>query len=290
MARTKLHERQRRRKIRERLIKQYNWRTRARLMRPYVEGLEAKDGYDLSKVDEWSPGKKARVTKLWRELGVQISRPHIRKSFKNKKRLAQAATYAAQEKVVPRQKAVAIPATTPRAVKITFDKKDNISVRWQGVKTDTVRFDKMALLVDPVAEIERVLDMLDGNFVQIIQGSNFSRDIIRKRDVVRHILRSMSRYSADDFDDDDPYSSYWFNWMSGLRSYDVKEKTIVEDVTDTYRDASQAARQAIDRIDKQRREFVNKRLVEYDKQVKKERKKKRKKKRKVKRKSKGKRK
>jgi hypothetical protein len=208
---------------RKEFLRHVDYMERVEKMRPYFGDMfKAKSGYDLHKVDEWSPAMKKRVTDYFRIMAPRLESDNVAvKRYRRKDHLDSAIIASLQEKPLKGQKAAIF--TLPRGVEkvnVRFTKKRGAVVDQQGIAESTLLFNKANFLEDWKSEVDRVLDQVpDVRLFRIIKGANKS-DVLTRDDIYDEIANIIELYSSDEMAEG-TYDKRWFGeWLNGLVAYE----------------------------------------------------------------------
>lgn len=216
-------------KVQRKLIKKALYKERAKALRPYFgDTFKASSGYDLRlDPDKWTPAQKAKITKYWRVIAPQIARPHKARYFRRKDHLQDAIIYTQQEQFLPGQTAALFAAAPDETLEVKFDKRGEVMVRRQGLDVRKVNFDMHLLLEDPAEAIQEALEELEGaTRYKIMMGPHESRGTFTRENILDGIQYFIGQYSDDEFDEYDPKSQHFRNWLGGLIGYYGRAKKI----------------------------------------------------------------
>lgn len=196
-----------------------------KLLRKYADGFTPSDGYNLRYYDDWSPSMKGRVTRVFQAVDELTARPYkvIRpRSRKNLRRLQQAAQHEAAPKAL---KVAFVPVADPDApVAVTYTKRA-VKIRQKGVEYITVDIDPQALIEDPQAAAQAVVREFPAKVYTLQAGKYEIREpLYTARQVGNAITKYQNKYNADDYNSEDPNSSYFGNWMHGVRAYNYETR------------------------------------------------------------------
>jgi len=206
-----------------RAIKRERYKDRVKVMRKYFDGFEASAGFNLREPNNWTPAQKAKVTRYWEVMGIQVARPHVVKRFRKPERIYAAAEFSQQDRQLPGQRAVLIPVDDPTNISISFSKDNQIKVKRSGVNINKLKFNRRSFLVDPIAELRRVLTATDATVFKFMNGPHESRGVFTRGELEQRIVQIIAEYGAEEYDPSDRRSRHWKNWLTGLIPYSVKD-------------------------------------------------------------------
>lgn len=115
-----------------------------------ARGFEARDGFNLAKIDEWTPAQKARVTRVYNEVKELTERPYHVYRPRRADHLARAQE-ATSPKPYPKELTVAfVPVAFPgETPEIKFTTTD-ITIKGKVYETETVEIVERDMTVKPV--------------------------------------------------------------------------------------------------------------------------------------------
>ena len=108
-------------------------------MGKFADGFDPSDGYDMRKINDWTPAQKAKITRMFKTVDKLTSRPFQVYKSKNKARLKKV-QQAAQHDEFPKQLKVAFVPTSGRAerVKVRVTKKGRIKFKQGAIAKETI--------------------------------------------------------------------------------------------------------------------------------------------------------
>jgi hypothetical protein len=188
-------------------------------MGKFADGFDAKDGYDLRRVDEWTPAQKAAVTRLYRHVNHLAARPFKIYKTKNKKRLRSVQEFSQHEYYPKKLKVAFVPVGDPSdKIKIKV-RGDVVSMKEKNVLISKIPLDSKELLRDPKATIEMAIANRPEKSFAIQAGKYEIQGTHSRSQIADEVLKLMNKYSADRFDKNNSSSHYFGNWMGGLVAY-----------------------------------------------------------------------
>ena len=210
-------------KQRETEIKRAQYKERAKRMRVlFRDEFSAKNGFDLRKVDSWTPAQKAKVTKYFRVVAPRITGDFVVKRYRRSDNLEAAVRSSLQEKLLPGQTAAAFSVDPGEDLTVKVREGKAIVAR-NGMRQLELMFDKAAFLSDPKSEIERVLAETDANVFRIIVGGQKQNKTLTRSDVIDEIVSLIENYSPENIRRDQGQRSF-DEWLNGLIAYPGTEK------------------------------------------------------------------
>lgn len=227
-----------------RAIREARYKDRVKELRRYFDGFAASDGFDLRDFDEWTGAQKAKVTRYWEVMGIQVARPHVVKRYKRPDHIRAAAEFAQQDRQLPGQRAVLIPADDKKTLKVKFRKDGTIQVKRRGVIVGKLFFNKKAFLADPISELRRVLEQSPAQLFKFMNGPHESRGVFNREELEQRFAQIIAEYGGDMYDSSDRRSHHWKNWLTGLIPYSVKDADKILKGDTRYNKLAQTARKA----------------------------------------------
>lgn len=222
----------------KRRIKNDMLREQVKKMRPYFgELFKAGSGYDLRKVNHWTPHQKAKVTNYWRVIAPQAARSHSARYYRDPENLEAAIMYTQQERPLKGQKAALYALTPGETLKVKV-KKGRVKVRRNAVAVDKVYFDPDVLISDPIRAAREAMEQLKGaKLYKLMFGPHESRGTFKSPEAVLNALAFfVGRYGDEEYESDDPFSHHYGNWLGGVIGYfgrreSVEHRVELEDAT-----------------------------------------------------------
>lgn len=238
---------------------------RVKKLRPlFGEMFKARSGFDLRKLDEWTPTMKSRVTKYYHVMAPLIARPHTVRRYRDPDHLKEAVAYSQQEKWLKGQRAAVFDIARDEKLEVKFSRGGRIKVQRGGVLVRKAYFDMATFIEDPPAAVDQALDELEGaTRFKLIMGPHESRGYFKSRDgLMAGIAFFRGQYSEDEEDPEDEHSHYFGNWLFGVIGYFGERKQIDQfiDVTEEQRstEVKARARERVERKNRWRREMADK--------------------------------
>lgn len=196
-------------------------------------GFEARDGYNLREIDDWTPAEKSRVTKLWNLVDDLTAKPFqiVRKRKPENIRAVQ--EFAQHETYPPELKVAIIKVAYPEEKADVYVDPDTleVSVTERGVTRRSHDFTKMVdmdeLEDDPREAIKSVVAATPESQMYGIQAGKYEVNrTFTERGVTTAIINLMNEYSEENgYDPDDKNSSHWSNWLGGVVAYEYDTVT-----------------------------------------------------------------
>lgn len=212
-----------------------------------ADGFEVADGFNLRKFDEWTPAQKAKVTRLYNLVDHLTARPfYIYRGRKPENiRLMQE---VAQHEEFPKQLKVAfLPSPAKIKPKIRITPKREVIIKQGRITRRAVVLESVGLTpedfaIDPKGSTRIALDEIaEGKAYQIKMGKYLSRNAYSRKYLPRKVAMLVEKYGSDKFDENDPSSSWYGNWLMGFEVYDFDRR---EDF-DNFRRAQTRSREAL---------------------------------------------
>lgn len=234
-------------------------------LRSVVKGFEASDGYDLRRIDEWSPSQKRRVREYYKRMHGLLAQEKIVVRPRNKGNL-DALQDAFHGDVPSKQFKVAfVPYTTPKG--LPGAKKGAPKIRYleSGVSVDAgayerlfVPFNKRALVKDTQKEIRRVIDSMPGARLFFVQTGEFQTlNGESARSLTEKVIRYMSLYDgvkqlprSSGNSGDDPRYHHWKQWLNGVVGFIFSKRLDVSRIQKQIIQGMQAAKERRKQQDK----------------------------------------
>lgn len=234
-----------------RYIKHSKLYDRVEAMRPYFGDLfKASNGYHLGKIGEWSRAQVNKVNKYWQVMAPLVSRPHKARYYRRKDHLDAAIVYSQQEQFLKGQTAALFDMNRDEVLKVRFTRSGEIQVRRGGVSVRKVYFNPVDLISDPIETVRDAAAELKGaRRFKLIMGPHESRGYFKTVDsLLEGIAAIQSKYSDDEYDEDDEHSHYYANWLFGLIGYYGQAR----DLDDSFNEERKAREAAVKSREKER--------------------------------------
>jgi len=232
-----------------------DYKQRARRMRGlFGDQFKAKDGYDLRKINSWTPAQKAKVTKYFRVIAPRITGDFVVKRYRRQDSIDAAVEASLQEKRLKGQTAVAfsidsgdkLTVKIKRSVKIVEKSRVNkktgemiftdervlvttANVVKNGLGRVKLAFDKQAFLEDPDAEIDRVLADSSANVFRVLVGGQEQNKALTRNMVKDEIFKLIRDYSPRNIQRDQDQRPF-DEWLNGLVAYSGTQKRTLSGV------------------------------------------------------------
>lgn len=225
-----------------------DYATMAKRIRPFAKQFSARNGYNLKDIDSWTPAMKGQLTKHFKK-GVELTSRQVELYHSpNEDNMEAVAELAGQKGY--RFNSVFYPA--PPGFKLRYNKRTN-TVQATGPRAQFVTYDwdqfgvsPEQLADDPQGVALAVMNQLDHRRFSIRAGEGNigkgARAIRTATTTAGRIQALIEKYNADDYDPDDPNSSWFGNWLLGIEGWDFDSRESEEDYTRTSRAESRERR------------------------------------------------
>jgi hypothetical protein len=219
-------------------------------IRPYTIGFMPADGYDLHDFKNWSPQKKAQVTKYVTEIRELTSRPNYLFRGRNKEHLKIAKEVAQHSPKTPKVKVAFIPYTPAKGdIKKKPDiifKKGTVIVKTGARLRYSIPFDKKKLITDTDVEIARALSLAGKASMFTLQTGMFETPNPMSAGLVnREVKKLVAKYDGLQYIDGkkDPAHHHHSQWLNGIVAWEFKQgghvKDLVNDIEKSKRELQQ---------------------------------------------------
>ena len=199
-------------------------------LRSVAGGFTVADGYDMRQ--PLTRARKRRVVAYWRELQELTSQPKILFRSRTVRNLKTA------QRAVGQDTRLKFNVAFVPFVPVAGQSRPSLKVRGDAliVKSETatqqfIPFNRVALTIDPAAEIKRVVSAGGEDAVFAIRaGNNMIKNLFDKSKLEQQITNLQKRYDGSrklparskNFGDD-PADHNWRNWLVGVESYRLKK-------------------------------------------------------------------
>lgn len=192
-----------------------------KFLRETREPYLSRDGYDLRKVVNWSSARKAAITRVYRDVqqSMNLSRAGrgrfvLAKNIKHRKAIQEMAGFV---KYRPKAKRVFIQGPVDAKIEVKYDRKTSEpTIIINNVAIHAMRFDDKALVVDPRAEVRRVLALLPKAPQYAFKtGKYVSKRTYTNRGILEKIDAMVGEYGTG-----------IAQWLIGLESLQGTEKRV----------------------------------------------------------------
>jgi len=234
-----------------------DYKQRARRMRGlFGDQFKAKDGYDLRKINSWTPAQKAKVTKYFRVMAPHITGDFVVKRYRRQDSIDAAINASLQEQDVKLKGQTAVAFSIDSGDKLTVKIKRSTKIvekarvnkktgemiftdervpvttahiTKNGMGFSKLIFDKQAFLEDPDAEIDRVLADSNANVFRVLVGGQQQNKALTRnmvKDEIFNLIRDYSPRNIERKQDQRPFDE----WLNGLVAYDGTQKRTLSGV------------------------------------------------------------
>ncbi|MGE0294697.1 MAG: hypothetical protein AB7P97_20290 [Hyphomonadaceae bacterium] len=104
-------------------------KARVKLLRPYVEGFEADDGFNLREAGEWDAKQRRKIAKVYDKLAPFVLKPHVKVAARSKRQRAALTEFTGMAKPPKGLKAVPVVTPSPDHTKVTVTDDGVVQVR-----------------------------------------------------------------------------------------------------------------------------------------------------------------
>lgn len=210
-----------------------------RFIRKFAGGFEATDGYDARNFKNWSSARKAQITKYYNAITAKLSRTHYLYRPRTKAKLKAGLQYTGMSQFKKlRVVILSVPVDMfedgsyrPVRPRVSFTKAGDMVVNIRGIDRRVLLFEELGYTPEEFAQQpEDVLnDIINRypakSYAIVARDFEVGRGIpnfYSSDSVIATVLKLMADYGGEDYDEDDPNSSYYGNWLHGLVAYDFK--------------------------------------------------------------------
>lgn len=208
---------------------------RERYSGKFADGFEARDGFDLRHVDEWTTAQKAEVTRLYHQVDALMARPFkvVRpRKPENLRRLQKASQHPRHS---GKLKVAFVPVARPgedAEVKIhkatRAHPKGRVTIRERGVDREPVTFDDAGIsftdLENNTAGAMRELTKQFPGKLYVPMAGEYEikngRDAEGIADLIRKLMNEYG--TANGHKPNDPNSHHYKNWLFGVAVYNFR--------------------------------------------------------------------
>ena len=208
---------------REAAIQKANYIERTKRMRGlFGDQFKAKDGYDLRKINSWTPAQKAKVTRYFRVIAPRITGDFVVRRYRIKENFDAALSASLQEKPLKGQTAVAFSVDPGEKLEVKV-KKGRAKVVRDGFQNVKLQFDKNALIEDPDREIDRILALTNANVFRVLTGAFKQNKTLTRSNVRDELVRLIRYYDPSNIERDQGQRPF-DEWLNGLIAYEGSEE------------------------------------------------------------------
>lgn len=206
-----------------------------KFIRAFATGFSAVDGYNIRLAKGWSSARKRQITRYAELLHRATARPYYVFFPRRRDHLdvaKQAAGLSSLPKVikvplqVPTRYVVAGRRTIVKPKVVIRD--GSLTLKFPDFNRHTLLFAEFGLTpedvaLDPEGALAVILEQTDYPYYTIIAGEfEVGRGVpnLHRRDrLIDRVLYLIDTYNAEEYDADDPSSSYFGNWLFGVNGY-----------------------------------------------------------------------
>lgn len=220
-----------------------------RILRPFVDGFETRDGYDLRKIDKLSPARKAKLTRYYKK-AVMLASKQFELYYPRDKKTRKIVERQANQQGFPQFTGVFYPA--PAGSKLTFDSRAKtlraLGLRWATVKYlfEEYDVDLEALADNPESTVKEFLDTLPHKKYSINAGEHSVGQgvprLFTRGAASRKVAELVLKYGSDFADPNDPNSSFHGNWLNGVQGWDFASREDEQEYVNRTRAESEERR------------------------------------------------
>lgn len=208
-------------------------------LRSTVKGFSAADGYDLRRIDDWSPAKKRRVREYYEKIHHlyaqerRIVRPRDPQHLRLLQKGFHGEDDSKQFKVafIPYTDPARLPGAKPKKLRIRYNKR-GVVFDLGNYQRHVYDFDKKALLRNPDAEIKRAVDAMPGARLFFIKVDQFQTlNGMSAGIMAQKIKMLMAQYDGrkpipkgSGNAGDHPKWHKWDKWLDGLYGYSFSKR------------------------------------------------------------------
>ena len=221
----------------EKEVKREQYRERVKRMRGlFGDQFKPKDGYDLRRINSWTPQQKSKITRYFRVIAPRITGDFVVKRYRKAENLRAAIDASLQEKPLRGQTAAAFSVDPGERVEIKVV-RGRATVKKQGLKQVRLMFNKNAFLVDWEKEVDRVLDETDANAFRVITGAFEQNKMLTRKDVKEEILKLLMDYhpAAIRNRKDMREATEWLNGIAAYPGAAKKTQTQLEKMIERHK-------------------------------------------------------
>lgn len=222
-----------------------NYRQRLKAIRPFVSF-----NYDLRK--PLSSSAKARISRYYEYIQKLTVRPHQVYRARSVGKLRAVQRFAQHDTKHPALRVAFVPNAGKERMRISVT-KHGVRGKTGHIGVYEIPLELERLVTEGRTYIKEAVD--DGPEVQryVVQAGAFEVPTsTTKRFIVDEVLKYMERYGADKYDESDPNSHYFGNWLFGLNGYRFHNQAELMEYREAKRQS--AKRKAREYVTQRRRE------------------------------------
>lgn len=208
-----------------------------------AKGFEAKDGYDLRKINEWTPAQKRKITRYYKELDDLTSRPFHPFAPRSKSHLKISQKYSQHRSGFPKFKVAFIPTDGSVTPKVKFTKKGEMRVIQKGVEKQAFFLSLNTLLTDPKGAMDSITQATGFDTFTIMAGTHEIFSLLGdSATIADEIAKKQKKYDNHR------------EWLHGVIGYKFKKEDQLIDYVNERRRKSNELKKERARLRRQRRE------------------------------------
>lgn len=211
-----------------------------------ADGFDPRDGFDIRKFDEWTPAQKSRITKLYNLVDKLSARPFYIYRGRKPENIRLMQEVAQHEEFPKGLKVAFLPSPARIKPKIRITKRRQVVIKQGNITRRAISFKEVGITpeqvaMDPKWATKKAAEQLAGDHFQIRAGKSLIPQIYGRGYLPRKVAMLVERYGADNYDPEDPSSSFFGNWLEGFEAYDYERRTDF----DRFREQKTLSREAL---------------------------------------------
>lgn len=211
-----------------------------RRMGKFAKGFEASEGFDLRKIEDWTPAQKRKVTKMFALIDELTARPFTVYRARDTKRLEQVQKAAQHPYIDKNLKVAFIPVNRKQPVKVRINKKGQVTFKQGNVARIPINFSDYGitpadLALDTKQAVKKIVKAVPAKRYRVQAGEfecneMYSAGIIGSAfvgdELPEVIEKLVNKYSSENgYDPEDSNSSWYGNWLFGVIGYQYESLT-----------------------------------------------------------------
>lgn len=228
---------------------QHDYKTMAKLVRPFAKIFAAREGYRLDKIDEWKPAQKAKLTRYYKK-AIMLASKQFELYHSNDAESMERMADLSNQKGFPEFNQVFYPA--PPGSKIHYNKKTNTATA-TGMRSSVTAYyweqfgvTPEQLIADPAGVVKAVVAQLPQRKFSIKAGEySIGKGvplIYLAGGLSNKVAQLIEKYSSDVYDPNNPNSHYWGNWLTGIDAWEFEDRIAEQDFITATRGESDERR------------------------------------------------
>jgi len=208
------------------------------VIRPYTTGFDPSSGYDIRHAAQWSPARKAAITRYYNLVKSFATKPHYTYRPRKKENLKAVKRAMSADKYNKLKVGfIQIPTSFNEAGEVVQEKPDirinkhgQVKVKIKNVHRDPILFDdynydEADFIEVPDQFVSEMLSDTDYRFYSIMAGEHEAGQgggvvsYYTKKELPGAVRALMEKYSADNHNENDPSSHFYGNWLRGFIGY-----------------------------------------------------------------------